>query len=96
MKAGAAIRIPDAVVSRAAGREVTQPGLPGRWSMWSPADAGPGAWLAVPLDDEARESGVKWATVRVTEPPGERAQIVLLATAPGELLPRPRTVRVSR
>mgnify|MGYP003288815451 CR=1 FL=1 len=91
MRPGSVIRIPDAVASRAAGRETMQPGLPGRWSIWSPSDAGPGAHFAVPLDDEARVLGVKYATVRITEPKGEDFRVQLLATEPASAMPATRT-----
>lgn len=53
MKAGAVITIPDHKHKTRRG-SVTQPGLPGRWSIWSKADTAPGAHFAVPLDDRAR------------------------------------------
>lgn len=90
MKSGAVIRIPDTVASRAAGREVVQPGLPGRWSVWSAADAGPGAHFVVPADDAARATGVKFATVRINEPAGETARVLLLATDPAAAMPKTR------
>jgi hypothetical protein len=46
---GAALRVPD---------------LAGRWSVWSKSDETPGAYFVVPLDDEARGLGVKYAVVR--------------------------------
>lgn len=90
MKAGSVIRIPDAGASRAGGRELVQPGLPGRWSVWSQADAGPGTHFVVPASEDARATGVKFATVRITEPAGETARILLLATDPAGAMPKPR------
>lgn len=92
MKAGSVIRIPETVASRAAGREVSQPGLPGRWSVWSQADQGPGAHFVVPVDDAARSTGVKFATVRITEPAGEDARVLLMATDPANAMPKARRV----
>lgn len=90
MKAGSVIRIPDTVASRAAGRELVQPGLPGRWSIWSQAGDGPGAHFVVPADEAARATGVKFATVRITEPAGETARILLKATDPASAMPKAR------
>ncbi|MBB3040990.1 hypothetical protein [Nocardioides soli] len=89
MKAGSVIRIPDAVASRTAGREVIQPGLPGRWSIWSQAAGAPGAHFAVPIDAAARETGVKYATVRITKPQGETERVQLIATDPAVAMPKP-------
>lgn len=90
MKPGSVIRIPDTVASRAAGREVVQPGLPGRWSVWSQSSDGPGAHFVVPSDEVARETGVKFATVRITEPKSETARILLMSTDPANAMPKPR------
>jgi hypothetical protein len=81
------ISIPDAVASRAGGRETVQPGLPGRWSVWSQADVSPGAHFVVPWSEEAFRTGVRYATVKITEPQGETSRVQLLATFPGELMP---------
>lgn len=83
MRAGTVISIPDAS-SRASGKETIQPGLPGRWSVWSQADAGPGAHFLIPLDDTAKATGVRYATVRIVEPQGELPRILLLATQPAD------------
>lgn len=89
MRAGTVISIPDAS-SRASGKETIQPGLPGRWSVWSQADAGPGAHFLIPLDDTAKATGVRYATVRIVEPQGELPRISLLATQPAERMPKVR------
>jgi len=39
--------------------------LVGLWSAWSPAADGPGAVFLVPVDDQARAMGLKYAVVRV-------------------------------
>lgn len=91
MNPGSVVSIPDAVASRAGGRETVQPGLPGRWSVWSQAAVSPGAHFVVPIDDQARETGIKFATIRVTSPRGETARIQLLATQPAEAMPNTRT-----
>lgn len=99
MNPGTVIRIPDAVASRAAGRETVQPGLPGRWTIWtiwSQSDAGPGAHFAIPLDDEAKGVGVKCATVRIKQPKGDSALVQLLATDPAAAMPKTKTSRVTR
>lgn len=46
------------------------PDLPGRWSVWSKSDEGPGAHFFVPADEQARGAGVKFAVVRVTNVKG--------------------------
>jgi hypothetical protein len=40
------------------------PGLRGRWSVWSQAADGPATFFLIPLDDEARATGIKYAVVR--------------------------------
>lgn len=90
MKPGAVIRIPDAVASRAGGKETIQPGIPGKWSVWSQAAGTPGAHFVVPADASASETGVKFATVRITEPQGEDARIQLIATEPNSAMPKTR------
>lgn len=91
MNPGSVIRIPDAVASRAAGRETVQPGLPGRWSIWSQSADSPGAHFVVPIDESARETGIKFATVRIKQPRGETATVQLLATDPAKAMPKTKT-----
>lgn len=93
MRAGATLSIPDAVSARQGEREYVQPGLPGTWSVWSAAGVSPGAHFVVPVDAVARATGVKWATVRITEPAGEDVRVQLLATDPPEKMPKERRVR---
>lgn len=90
MRPGSVIRIPETVASQAGGRATMQPGLPGRWSIWSHSDAGPGTHFVVPADEESRATGVKYATVRITQPAGETARILLLGTEPSAAMPRTR------
>ena len=93
MRLGTAIRIPDS--STRAGKETTQPGLPGRWSVWSAAAGGPGSYFVLPVDAEARATGIQRATVRVVEPKDEKARVSLLATEPGTKMPATRTARIA-
>lgn len=95
MNPGSVIRIPDAVASRAGGRETVQPGLPGRWSIWSLSNEGPGAHFAVPADAEARALGVKVVTVRITQPQGETARIQLLGTDPATAMPKTKRTKAN-
>lgn len=88
MKPGMIIRIPDAVASRAGGKETVQPGLPGRWSIWSQAGGSPGAHFVVPSDSAAEATAIKYATVRITQPQGESARIQLIATDPPKAMPK--------
>lgn len=92
MRAGAVIDIPDADAQVKGGRVVAvQPGLPGRWSIWSLAAGAPGSHFVVPCNDEARATGVKFATVRITEGKvGLKARIQLDATEPAEAMPKLR------
>lgn len=66
------------------------PGLPGRWSVWSKADEGPGAHFFVPVDDAARATGVKYAVVRVQKRAGEVKDVLTLLRTdpPAEVLAR--------
>ena len=96
MKPGNVIRIPDAVASRAGGKETIQPGLPGKWSIWSQAAGTPGAHFVVPADVDASVTKVKFATVRITEPQGESVRVQLLATEPASAMPKARQGEVSR
>ena len=90
MRPGRILTIPDTVANTAGGRELVQPGLPGRWSVWSQSDVGPGAHFVVPADETARAVGVKFATVRITEPDGQTARILLLSTDPSSAMPQAR------
>ena len=59
------------------------PDLPGRWSSWSPAAEGPGAFFAVPADDEARATGVKYAVIRAIQKATDaRPTLTLIRTDP--------------
>lgn len=89
MKAGSVISITDAVAQTKGGRVVaTQPGLPGRWSIWSKAAGAPGSHFVVPCDEEARTTGIKFATVRISEKKGERPTVRLDATDPAAAMPK--------
>lgn len=91
MRAGVILSIPDAAAQTKGGRVIaTQPGLPGRWSVWSGAAGAPGSHFMVPADDEARATGIKFATVRITESPGERPKVRLDATEPPTAMPKLR------
>ena len=93
MRSGAIIRIPDAVEARRGEKVVAvQPGLPGRWSIWSQAAGTPGAHFAVPADDESRALGIKHVTVRIVEPQGETARIKLIDVEPATAMPKVRQV----
>lgn len=91
MNVGTIIRIPDAVAARRGDRVTTQPGLPGRWSIWSKAAGSPGSHFVVPADETAREVGVKYAVVRIIEPDGETARVQLTGTEPATSMPGTRT-----
>lgn len=91
MRAGAVITIPDAVAQKRGDEAVaTQPGLPGKWSIWSQSDIAPGAHFAVPADEAARRTGVKYATVKVTEPRGEGPRVQLIGCDPHSAMPEVR------
>jgi hypothetical protein len=65
------------------GSIVHPPPLPGAWSIWSASDDGPGAHFAVPADDKARATGIKYAVVRITNRHQEARPVVeLLRTDP--------------
>lgn len=65
------------------GGAVSVPELPGRWSVWSQAADSPGAHFIVPLDDQARGLGVKYAVVRAKQAAGEATpQLSLVRTDP--------------
>lgn len=90
MNPGTVIRIHDEVASRQGGREVIQPGLPSKWSIWSQAGGSPGAHFVTPLDEAARATGIKYATVRITQPKGDTHRVQLTATDPAEHMPAVR------
>lgn len=46
------------------GARVHIPELDGTWSIWSKAAEAPGAHFAIPTDDQARATGVKYAVIK--------------------------------
>lgn len=65
------------------GSTTAVPELPGRWSVWSASGEAPGAHFVVPVDDEAKALGVKFASIRVTVLRGSHEpRIELLRTDP--------------
>jgi hypothetical protein len=91
MKAGTRITVPDAPTKNQYGTPAVQPGLPGRWTVWSGHDDCPGAHAVVPSDDEARATGIKWAVVRITQAKTASVPFVQLRrTEPAHLMPAVR------
>lgn len=85
---GSRITIPDAPAPKGQfGAERVQPGLPDHWSIWSKTDRCPGAHFAVPVDDDARATGVKYAVIRIVAPKDETTRITLLDTEPATAMP---------
>lgn len=65
------------------------PELPGRWQVWSKAADQPGAVFAVPADDTARASGIKYAVVKSIQKATEGLPTVsLIRTDPPKELRR--------
>lgn len=59
------------------------PELPGSWSVWSPAPDQPGAVFVVPVDDEARATGIKYAVAKSIQKSAEaRPTVSLIRTDP--------------
>lgn len=49
------------------GSRQTPPGLDGTWSVWSKSAETPGAYFMVPLDQTARDTGIKYAVVKAKQ-----------------------------
>lgn len=93
MRAGTHLTVPDTEVSGQHGAKALQPGLPGRWSVWSGSADCPGAHFVVPADDTARATGIKHAVVRITEPKGQsHPEVTLRSTEPQNLKPAVRQI----
>lgn len=63
------------------GSTLIVPELPGSWSVWSKSDECPGAHFVVPCSPESRETGIKYATIKVTRPRGAARDVVTLLGA---------------
>lgn len=89
MRAGAVITIPDHV-DGPRGQRMRQPGLPGRWCIWSKLGSGPDHHAVTPVDDAARATGAKWACVRIKFA-GDAAtpEVRLVSTDPPLAMPKP-------
>lgn len=91
MRAGAAITIPGHILAGRGprGERMFQPGLPGRWVVWSQLDSGPGHHSVTPSDDVARATRVTWATVRIQFPKGAaHPDVQLIACEPHAAMPK--------
>lgn len=65
------------------GATVHLPELAGRWSVWSQAAETPGGFFIVPMDDEAKAVGAKFAVIRAKNTRTEvKPQLSLLRTDP--------------
>lgn len=94
MKPGTHISIIDSPTRDKFGAPAVQPGLPGRWAVWSLHDDCPGAHTVVPSDEAARATGIRWAVVRIVQ--GKSApdpSVSLRFTEPGDLMPAIRETR---
>lgn len=90
MKNGSSITIPDHILAGRGprGERMRQPGLPGRWVIWSQVDTGPGHHAVTPADDDARATGAKWATVRITfAKDAAHPTVQLISTEPHAVMP---------
>jgi hypothetical protein len=69
--------------SRVHADQAQQVGLPGTWSVWSQAADSPGAYFLVPVDDDARTVGIKYAVIRaVMGRTANRPALSLIRTDP--------------
>lgn len=89
MRSGAVVTIADHIIG-AKGKRMRQPGLPGRWCVWSKVSGGPGWHAVTPADDDARATGATFATVRITFPHDVATPDVrLVACEPNTVMPQP-------
>ena len=66
----------------------TPPRLPGRWSVWAKSGETPGAYFLVPVDDQAKAFGVKYAVIKATQKRSAAHPVItVIRTDPPKELP---------